>query len=430
MLIRPDPLPDELDRGYHGRVMRLNGKSDPEEMLSLMATWAGVAGAPRRELSAVELLAKLAGQSLPLFVCRHTTLPLRRSITSYLPDLPHGDASNHSIIRLSAARLARHGAYFCRTCVEEDLAFHGASYWRRMLQTPGQLWCPKHGSPLCYVEHEKAFLSPPSAFLGEAHGVEPSWATALQNSATVQSFINICAGLMERDRPLDVKYVSATLRPLAAARGFRPWVRKPSAPLLSDAIVDAFEPAWLNLVFPAVLVKPRGIPLNQLDGLFYLRNAASSFVGYVLAASVLFESADEALAALLRPASYPPTVPKAARTATDSKAILASYLQNEDGFEAIASAPNGQQAPVSYKLTAMGLPTLATRHGNGAAFVENFLLKEMSIEEARTQSGISQKAMESVLRTLGNSYLALLHQMGSKTGRQARQLFPHEARLA
>ena len=77
MLIRPTPFPEELDRGYMGRVMRINGAAKETDTIALVSAWAGDADKSRREFSRLESLSMVAGMELRAFVVRHTTLPLR-----------------------------------------------------------------------------------------------------------------------------------------------------------------------------------------------------------------------------------------------------------------------------------------------------------------------------------------------------------------
>ncbi|MFA6179958.1 MAG: hypothetical protein WC696_10140, partial [Candidatus Methylopumilus sp.] len=86
MLIRPRPYPEELDRGYLGRVIRFNSVASEKEFTALASEWFRVADKSRREVSCLELLSKVAGLELQAFVAQHTTLPLRRGITSYQPE--------------------------------------------------------------------------------------------------------------------------------------------------------------------------------------------------------------------------------------------------------------------------------------------------------------------------------------------------------
>jgi len=166
MLIRPLPYPDELDAGYAGYVMRLNGMRSMKDLDNLMREWAGGPDKSWREVSRVELISKVANLSVMDFVLRHTTLPLRRGITSYQADLPHGSDRNKEIWWSTAMREARTGAYFCENCAREDLDFHGRSYWRRSHQVPGLLSCPKHGIPLSFCRNSIAFQQAPSYWIG------------------------------------------------------------------------------------------------------------------------------------------------------------------------------------------------------------------------------------------------------------------------
>jgi hypothetical protein len=151
MLIRPLPLPDELDEGYAGYVMRLNGMRSMKDLDGLMRAWAGCPDKSWREVSRLELISKVANLSVMDFVLRHTTLPLRRGITSYQADLPHGSDRNKKIWWSTAMREARAGAYFCESCAREDLDFHGRSYWRRSHQVPEGLYCLYQGPSRMYA---------------------------------------------------------------------------------------------------------------------------------------------------------------------------------------------------------------------------------------------------------------------------------------
>ncbi|WP_428147831.1 hypothetical protein [Delftia acidovorans] len=98
MLVQPAPLPEEMDRGYLGRIMRINGYRSPKDMVEAMAGHFGKEGKTRREVTTHELLSRMAGMTTEHFAQRHTTMPLRRGITSYLPTLVHGYPSGQPIL--------------------------------------------------------------------------------------------------------------------------------------------------------------------------------------------------------------------------------------------------------------------------------------------------------------------------------------------
>lgn len=151
MLVQPAPFPEEMDRGYLGRIMRINGYRTPKDAVEAIATHFGEEGRSRREVTTHELLSRMAGMTTEQFAQRHTTMPLRRGITSYLPDLIHGSEERKSLLCISGTLRKYPAAFFCKDCVKADIHFHGASYWRRDLQTPGQMWCPKHMTPLHFL---------------------------------------------------------------------------------------------------------------------------------------------------------------------------------------------------------------------------------------------------------------------------------------
>lgn len=223
MLIRPLPLPDELDLGYLGFVMRLNGLDSPKALDELARRWADCPETSCREVSRLELLSRIAGLSTRDFVMRHTTLPLRRGITSYLPYLPHGSEEGRDMLWSTGMRLARTGAYFCEHCAREDVQFHGRSYWRRAHQIPGLLWCQKHLTPLSFIDNRAAFLRAPSNLIGKCQEVDAVWCEKVMANETIARFLAVCDGLMDHPQPFSVAQASEVLRiPMKGATDSNP----------------------------------------------------------------------------------------------------------------------------------------------------------------------------------------------------------------
>lgn len=435
MLIRPAPFPEEVDRGYLGRVMRLNGKQTEKDAVTLISIWAGVDDKSRREVSCLELLSKVAGMALPLFVRQHSTLPLRRGITSYQPDLPHGSEDNRSMLWTTGMRLARTEAYFCAKCVHEDQMFHGQSYWRREHQIPGLMCCTKHSTPIKYVENKSAFLMPPSEYLHICQSVDEAWAQASLENKYIQRYLEICYVLLGRDAPLEVKHVAAILKAKASDFGFQTHGGSVKAPLLSDAVVEAFGRKWLSTVLPALADKPARKLMSQLDGVLFLMTSASSVSAYVLACAVLFESADIALNALQLPQAK---IKESRRPSSqiDRDELLAAYIQARGNYSTTSSLISASKPKVIAGLRAIGLPNLiesAKQSTWKAAFA--FFIEKQSLIQSSAIGGISVEAMENLLRTSGCGLANALQKMERPTGlgtgvRRARKLTPEEALTA
>ncbi|MBI1887777.1 MAG: TniQ family protein [Nitrosomonadales bacterium] len=435
MLTRPSPYPEELDRGYLGRVMRRNGSATKKDAVTLMSIWAGVADKSRREMSCLELLSKVAGTDVPIFVRQHSLLPFRRGITSYQPDLLHGGEQQRSMLWSTGMQLARTGAYFCAECVREDQEFHGQSYWRREHQIPGMLWCSKHATPLKYTEDESAFLLPPAVQLQHCQSVDEQWVKQAFNNKSIQRYNEICSNLLDTRKPFDVKHVSVTLKEKASAQGFQTHGGKVKSPLLSDAIVNAFGRKWLATVLPALTDKPEGMHLSQMDGVLYLKTSASSVSAYVLAFAVLYESVYMALNALQSSAASTSISRQPSAQFTRDE-LLDAYIQERGNYSTIASSLSVSKPTLALKLATIGLPNLIQK-ANQSVFkaVFAFYVEKQSLQASAEKGNISIGAMEDLIRNascdLTRALQAMQRPSGRGTGvRRARQLTPGEASSA
>jgi hypothetical protein len=98
MILRPSVLPDELAAGYKARVQRINGWNSENEATQAIQAWADCPGASRRNVSTVDLLARIAGTNTPEFVRAHTMVPLLRAVSNFGAGIPHGSSDRASLL--------------------------------------------------------------------------------------------------------------------------------------------------------------------------------------------------------------------------------------------------------------------------------------------------------------------------------------------
>jgi len=425
MLIRPVPFPDELDEGYAGYVMRLNGLRSMKALDRLMREWAGCTDKSWREVSRLELFSKVANLSVMDFVLHHTTLPLRRGITSYQADLPHGSDRNKKIWWSTAMRDARTGAYFCECCVREDLEFHGRSYWRRSHQVPGLLSCAKHGIPLSFCRDSSAFHQAPSHWIGSCETVDAAWALEVEANETIARYLAICDGLMDCNQPFAVDHVRAVLFHKGASQGLQTSAGKAKAPLLSDKVIEQCGRQWLALVLPDLADKADKVPLSKVDGVFYLKTSASTTFAYVLACASLFESAEEALNALAGPLPTAGKVRVRQSIDIDPDILVSAYINVGGSYAKTAKQLGITLTSAAYRLTCMGLPNMLETAGRSTQkALEAFFDEDCSLQRSAEIGGISQKELKRALTVMASGPMKILSKFDAGRCKGSRRSYP------
>jgi hypothetical protein len=417
MLSRLKVLPDEVDRGYLGRVMRFNGVRERQGALRALRVTGGepADGGEGLRTGTVALLASLSAMPLDEFVAAHTTLPWRRAIAWLKTDVEHGGEDSDSIISISGLRLARNAAYLCPACVASDQAALGFSYWRRDHQLPGREICAEHGTMLARVEDEWAFVKSPANFIRTGQAVSLAESNA-QEQLLVRRFHAIADALMARRLPVPIAVMREVLKRRGQACGLQTHGGEVRHALLSDVIKRAFPEQWLREVYPALLSKPERKLMNRVDGVFYFAKGASSVEPYFLALAVLFDSADEALQALQQAEMKPQ--PAKARTRGEGPsldALVSAYVESRGNLSEVARLCESSVFMVSKRLTELGLPTLHRKNASGihkAAWA--FYVENLGLIESAAVGGISLAELGDLIRSGGPLLVRALRAMGQE----------------
>lgn len=299
-MLRPLPLHDEIANGYEGRVIRLNGwRHENAARRSLLLLVGKEQKHQRNEVTSVQLLAATAGMEIAEFVREHTLLPLHRAIAGKATLTSHGSSERPTLLWTHAMREARAGAYFCLRCVDDDSDSNGTPYWRRQHQLPGLYWCLQHESPLSWLGSSAAFISSPTKHVESHIRVPAGWSDALRDDPLITRFHKICLVFLHRAQPLDELDVAKALRARAAELGLHSGCGEISKPLLSDLVRQRFNAKWLDSVVPALSRKTSGEYWRMIDAAVLSGRPGVSAIVYALAFSVLFDSDDLALSAML-----------------------------------------------------------------------------------------------------------------------------------
>ena len=265
--LRPHALPEELDRGYLGFAMTLNGISSVDEALRQISSCL-MPARPAADTNLVESLACVANLSVDDFVQCHTTRPLREAIAPTVSKERRRGVRSERIDPVGCS--SRKGWYFCPACAQADLEFHGRSYWRRDLQFPGQLWCPKHAMALRYIVSDEKALPSPLVAQATSEEVPQSLVDAAISNQFVVRYLDICAGFLQHRESIDNSVARRIIQHRAKEKGIALRRRAAPGPLLSDIIMGLFPSSWLATVMPALASNEIAEAAKHIETVIYV----------------------------------------------------------------------------------------------------------------------------------------------------------------
>jgi hypothetical protein len=413
-LIRPQPLPDELDIGYLGRVLAINGLGEGRQAKFALRQFHALTDKPSDATPLAELLSDVAGLSAEHFVCAHTMLPLRRAITTFYANIEHGSLKRRSLLLWGDRALIRSESYLCEHCVARDMRKHGISYWRRSHQVPGQLWCPEHKLPLRFDADSRAFLNSPVGVLGASIELQAPMVSEAMNCSAVNRFLGIANWLMDLKKPLSVKYITYAILDAANKKGFRTNKELAACPLISDWIQQSFPHAWLNNVSTSVAKKAPGDLHQQLDDSLFQSGTNAPISIYLMAAAVLFESTELAKQGLqeassdLRPN---PRAPNFDQLGIGIKELRKAYVSENGHLAHIARRLNVSDQQTEKLLRSHGMPNLNKNVSKGKdhqTSADAFFNLGRSVSESAAIGGLTIREMESLIRSAGTNFAVTL----------------------
>lgn len=426
LLIRPTPLPDELDRGYLGRLMRMNSFNSDVKAVAQLAEHFGTKDLSRREFSCLELLALVAGLTVGEFANLHTTMPLRLAVSDKSHGSPYGSFSAARLHRIGMTAL-RPEAYFCGNCVAEDLSFHGMAYWRRSHQIRGQLWCPKHLTPLRFQAGALVFLASPSHLQKTAKAVPCRQVEQAIKHDRIKVFLDIAAGLMMSASSASSTMVANDLQRRAVHQGFASsCAALEGSSVMSESVARVFPSFWTSEILPAAtygdsLEKLNRGCLRSVDEALKCNKSSPPVWAYILASALLFESAEEALNEVFyHPGNRVSNVPSGgvSERLHDNEQLVSAYISSRGCYALAAKQLNSTLLDITGKLSQLGLPNLASgmvRQKSRRDALAAFYLGQKSIEESATVGGMSSVEMEALLRKIGSLFASALKAMNITT---------------
>lgn len=298
-MILPSIFPDELARGYLGRICRLNGGSSPEALrLSIERTVSADLESPW-DCSWVELLAAISNMPPAAFFVRHTMLPFTRAVRPERECFRHGSRGDALEGRAHTFPIGRKDPhhYFCPACVAEDLAFWGTSYWRRSHQLRAVVRCDKHALGLHQVANSK-WMRMPHDELANSTPLPASVIEDASQNPAITRYAEICFALVERDIPVTTNQMVRTIRHQLENISAKSNCQRSR---ISKLVIEKFQGPWQRHFFESLTAESGEQYAESFERTQSSINVGYATHFYALALATLFDTADEAIENISRP---------------------------------------------------------------------------------------------------------------------------------
>jgi hypothetical protein len=293
-LVYPLPLPDESIRGHLGRIRTLNGWRSLTEVYEITRAKLAPTVMKGKASSIYPVIAIASGISSEKYFCDHSLQPLHRAVSS--DEVLHGSPTKPKLLNNTGAKSMRTHSYFCESCVEEDLAGPGFSYWRREHQVPNRMKCRAHATNLLYMTEPNAMNYQPRNWLKKATACVDA-KRPVPSDSFLKSYLSVMDFFLGRDRPMlktelmsrmGPAFNSLDLRSIGPERGYR----------LSDLAAARLPKAWLKKNFPGFDSKIKGHFFRALDAVVggTMNGSASS---YAVTIALIYTDPEIAAAHLL-----------------------------------------------------------------------------------------------------------------------------------
>lgn len=292
--VLPTILPDELLSGYRSRLLGLNGIDSPAVLSNLLVQEFPMLRHWKSEsLIIIAATAHIKGTSVHQVLAEHSwsVLRVRPDMDRLAPEHNNSVAGGTAFMPVSVDRHTR----ACKDCMREDLKSERFAYWHKSHQLPGLVTCPLHGEPL-WLANAGGLLPPgPDEVQERIAPFADGEVKRLANDRRVRIVIDFLDRIDQRgSRPPS----NATFRGLQ--HQLRALGEDPSDPRtaarLAEIAVDGFGRTWLHSII-GDSARNNAALARRIHQVLWLRSGPVSEHA-ALIASLIFDTADEALAAI------------------------------------------------------------------------------------------------------------------------------------
>lgn len=412
-MIIPKIMPGEFIDGYLLRLGKINYiKKKAKTIAKLRALQSQ--GISSDEVQTPLLLSNVLGISIEDFLKYHTLWPILSSIISNeqskLLENLHVGKLNKEFIKSKSVLKA------CRLCANEDVEFHGFSYWRKEHQLPGYQRCSKHNHQLDEFD-SITFNSPYEAIKNSSGPVDVD---IYSDNQAINNYMTIVDAWASSMKPIYHLTMTNMMQTKAKELDLV-WSLKSKKKLASDLVFESFPLSWLEKIIPNTLVKVEGSYFGLIDRLFTPQPKASRSCLYALVLSVLYDDPNQALNAVnIASKSTPKIIEK--KTEFDSGLRQKRYLKN------IFIKNNGNHQSIAKELGLTATYTREMYKNHGYCSFEQIsnklksalidFNKGMGLVDACKKNDVSLDKMEDFLRSNIGDFTNSISHIYSNMGAQ------------
>jgi len=396
-MIIPEIMPAELSAGYLIRLSKINGYPNKKITIEKL----------RKKFMHMEdntsipisiLLSRSLGISTEQFCRFHTILPALRSVTSHLPYIRHGDLTQPQLIKTNTNFLFKNEYKACSKCAQEDVEYHGFSYYRREHQLPGFDFCSKHNQNLVHSAYEYYFnpneINPIQSDDSLKHCTDEFGHEVILRYRTIlDAFANA-------DKPIPQLHILDLLQSRARNHGVFWSPKAKNKNMLSDLVINNFPVNWLEGINIKANKKNIRTFFPSIDSLLTTSNKLSCGYLYALVLSVLYDNAEDALNAAYDCITKTPRVTKSKSIIDEvwsDQNIRRLYVDSRGNAKTIATKLGMDHQTVTEKLNKKGMLALGKTHKKARlAFID--FQGGMGLMESCLKHRLELRTLEHMLR--------------------------------